>query len=109
MLTPFEILDVAEDADDATIKKAYLKKVREFPPEHNAEAFQRVRTAYEHIRTDKQRRMYRLFQRDKPDFSALLERALAPGAPQRPDAGTLIAVLTESVADDLLNLIKRQQ
>jgi curved DNA-binding protein CbpA len=104
MQTPFEILDVAEDAEDELIKKAYLKKVREFPPEQSAEAFQRVRAAYEQIKTLKQRHNHRLFHHDKPDFSVLLERAFAPGAPQRPDANTLIAALTEGVVDDLLKL-----
>jgi curved DNA-binding protein CbpA len=99
--TPYEILGVGEDADDEAIKKAYLRKVREFPPEQNAEAFRRIRDAYEHIGTDKQRREYRLFHRGKPDVSALLKQALRPGKAERPDAATLIGALAEGVAGHL--------
>lgn len=103
METPYEILDVDEAADDAVIKKAYLRKVREFPPEHQGEAFRRIREAYELIATDKQRRQYRLFHRGRPEVSALLGLALRPGAPGRPDPATLIAALGEGVASRLFD------
>ena len=102
MQTPFEILDVADDADDETVKKACLKKVREHPPEHSAEAFQRIRSAFEMIQTDKQRRKYRLFHLERPDFQNLLRQTLRPGVVQRPDGNTLLGALTEGVIDGLL-------
>ncbi|CAI8892024.1 J domain-containing protein [Methylocaldum szegediense] len=101
METPYEVLDVEQDAGDEAIKKAYLRKVREFPPERNAEAFQRIRKAYELIETDKKRREYRLFHREKPDVSVLLRRVLRPGRPERPDADSLIRALTEGLAEHL--------
>jgi curved DNA-binding protein CbpA len=97
MQTPYEILGVDPDAGDAAIKKAYLQKVREFPPEQEGEAFRVIRAAYELIATDKQRRQYRLFNRTPPELSQLLEQAVTPGKPGRPDAATLIAALAESV------------
>ncbi len=102
MQTPFEILDVADDANDDAVKKAYLNKVREYPPEHSAEAFQRIRGAFELIQTDKQRRKYRLFHLEKPDFQYLLRQSLRPSVFQRPDANTLLGALTEGVIDGLL-------
>lgn len=102
MQTPFEILGVDEDTDDAAIKKAYLAKVKEFPPEHQAEAFQRIRVAFELIQTDKQRRNYRLFHVDRPDFDTLLRQALRPGAVARPEADLLAGALAESALADLL-------
>ncbi len=102
MQTPFEILDVADNADDEAIKKAYLKKVREYPPEHSAEAFQRIRGAFELIQTDRQRRKYRLFHHEKPDFQNLLRQSLRPDVFQRPDANTLLGALTEGVINGLL-------
>jgi curved DNA-binding protein CbpA len=102
MQTPFEILEVAEDADDDAIKKAYLKKVKDYPPERDKEAFQRIRTAFETIQTDKQRRQYRLFHVGQPNFDALLRQALKPGAVQRPEADLLVGALAESVLADLL-------
>jgi curved DNA-binding protein CbpA len=101
METPYELLGVDEDADDAAIKKAYLRKVRECPPEQNAEAFRRIRDAYEHIGTDKKRREYRLFHRAKPEVSALLRQALRPGTPERPGAAALSEALAEGLAESL--------
>ncbi|WP_434149310.1 J domain-containing protein [Methylocaldum gracile subsp. desertum] len=101
METPYEVLGVKEDAGDEAIKKAYLRKVREFPPERNAGEFRRIRKAYELIETDKKRREYRLFHREKPDVSVLLRQILRPGRPERPDAGTLIRTLTEGLAEHL--------
>lgn len=102
MQTPFDILGVNEDADDAAIKKAYLSKVKEHPPEHQAEAFRRIRAAFELIQTDKQRRQYRLFHVDQPDFDVLLRQALRPGVVNRPEADLLVGVLAESALADLL-------
>lgn len=99
MKTPFDILGVAADAGDEAIKKAYLQRVKEHPPEREPERFQAIRTAYELIATDKQRRMYHLFHWQRPDFSDLLEHAVRPGPVQRPDAAALLAALTENLAD----------
>ncbi len=104
MQTPFEILEVAEDANDEAIKKAYLKKVKEYPPEHNVEAFQRFRNAFEQIQNEKQRRNHRLFHREKADFDCLLRQSLVPVAVQRPDADLLAGALAEAALDDLLKI-----
>lgn len=37
MTTPYAILDVDEQATDADIKQAYLRKVKQFPPDHHHE------------------------------------------------------------------------
>jgi len=105
MQTPFEILSVDENADDATIKKAYLAKVKQHPPEHQAEAFQRIRAAFELIQTDKQRRNYQLFHVQAPDFDALLRQALQPGQGVRPEADLLAGALAESALADLLKTL----
>jgi DnaJ-class molecular chaperone len=105
MQTPFEILNVAENANDEAIKKAYLKKVKEFPPEHYVEEFQRVRVAFEQIQTEKQRRKYRLFHHEKPEFDALLRKALTPGAVQRPEYDVLVGVMAELPVEDLLKTL----
>ena len=102
MQTPYEILAVAEDADDEAVKKAYLNKVREYPPERHAEAFQRVRRAFEQIQSDTQRRKHRLFHHAKPDFDRLLRQSLKPGAAQRPDADLLAGALAEAALAELL-------
>lgn len=97
MDTPFEILGIDEDADDEAIKKAYLRAVRACPPERDADAFRRVREAYELISDEKQRHAYRLFHYAPPDLAAALRRAVKGGVPERPDAATLIGAFQECV------------
>ena len=75
MKTPYEILEVQEDADDAGIKKAYLGMVRRYPPERFPDDFQRMYQAYEQIKTVEDRLSYRLFHYTLPepaDIAALL-------------------------------------
>lgn len=75
MKTPYEILEIEEDVDDAKIKKAYLGMVRRFPPERFPDDFQRIYKAYEQIRTSEDRLSYRLFHCTLPepeDIAALL-------------------------------------
>ena len=81
---PFNVLGVAETADDAAIKKAYLQKVREYPPERAPERFQAIRTAYEAIKTRRDRLSYRLFEHETPDPARLVASALQIGARRRP-------------------------
>ena len=103
MQTPFELLEVAEDATNEAIKKAYLRKVREYPPERDAVAFQRIRTAFEYIETDRRRLDYRLFHHEPPDVSALLRRIPRPDVSRRPEARALIGALTEGLIAKLIN------
>ncbi|MFC7132522.1 MULTISPECIES: ferredoxin Fer [Salinibaculum] len=51
MESPFDVLGVAEDADDDVVKRAYRERVKETHPDQGGStaAFQRVRTAYEAI------------------------------------------------------------
>lgn len=67
MKTPFEILEVPEDADDQQIKKAYLAAVHRFPPDRYPERFKKIRGAYERIATEKDRLAYLLFDTSLPD------------------------------------------
>lgn len=48
-------LGVEPDATGAEIRRAYLEKVREHPPERDPEGFKRVREAYEHLRSPRKR------------------------------------------------------
>lgn len=44
---PYKVLEVPTTADDAAIRKAYMQKVRQYPPESHGNEFARVRQAYE--------------------------------------------------------------
>jgi curved DNA-binding protein CbpA len=51
--SPFDVLGVDPDADDAEIERAYRRRVKEAHPDHGGsqEEFQRVRAAYEAVKT----------------------------------------------------------
>ena len=83
MPNPFTVLNVTETADDDVIKKAYLQQVREHPPERDPERFQTIRTAYETIKTRRDRLRYRLFQHPMPDPAELVATALRPSPVRR--------------------------
>lgn len=83
MPNPFDLLGVAEDADDDAIKKAYLQRVREHPPERDPDRFQAIRAAYEAIKTHRDRLRYQLFQAETPDLAELTAAALRPGDTRR--------------------------
>lgn len=99
MTTPFETLGVPEDADDSAIKKAYLARVREFPPEREPERFQVIRSAYETLRGPRERVAWRLFKPDVPDPSPLLTEWLAQATPRRPDLSWVYKVLEAGIRD----------
>lgn len=53
MLDSYQILGVEPGADEDTIKRAYLKLVRQYSPEEDPEMFQKIRTAYEQLKEKK--------------------------------------------------------
>jgi curved DNA-binding protein CbpA len=42
---PFEILGVEPSASDKELRRAYLRQVKEHPPERDPEGFRRIREA----------------------------------------------------------------
>jgi len=57
---PRQILGIGLEAGDEEIRAAYLRKVKEYPPDRSPRQFERVRDAYEDLR-DPRRRARRLF------------------------------------------------
>jgi len=49
-LDPWEVLGVPADASEETLRQAYLKKLRQYPPDRAPEEFERVRDAYDMAR-----------------------------------------------------------
>lgn len=64
-MKPYYILGVALDADDETIRKAYLKAVQKAGPESNPRRFQAIHEAYARIK-DEDRRNTDLLQENNP-------------------------------------------
>ena len=65
-LDPYVVLAVDRRADEKTIKRAYFKKVREYPPESNPEKFKEIRTAYDQLRNAERRAKIDLFLLQSP-------------------------------------------
>lgn len=76
MKTPYEILEVAPDANDDEIKQAYLQQVKNNPPDRDQELFQLIHNAYESVKDNKSRISYALFNNPSVDFNELIDQAL---------------------------------
>lgn len=63
---PGVILGVAPYAGDEEIRTAYLRKVKENPPDRSPAAFERIRDAYEILRDPHRRALHMLLAAD-PD------------------------------------------
>lgn len=61
MVFPYELLAVPENADDDAIRRAYQKKLRQWPPETHPELFQSVSDAYAAIKDANARAKLKLF------------------------------------------------
>ena len=71
-MTAREILSVELNATDEQIRAAYLKKVKDHPPDRSPDEFERIRDAYDTLR-DPRRRMNDILmsRRPIPSFSEL--------------------------------------
>ncbi|MHB2020748.1 MAG: DnaJ domain-containing protein [Candidatus Xenobia bacterium] len=61
---PWQVLGVAPDAAEDTIRQAYLAQVQAHPPDRSPEAFERIRDAWETLRDPRSRLEQRLFGGD---------------------------------------------
>lgn len=100
MTNPFQVLGVPETADDAEIKKAYLRKVRQFPPDRAPQRFQIVREAFEAVQTRRDRLRYRLFQTELPTPTMLLEPSVQGDRSRRPALELVQRILDRTLANE---------
>jgi hypothetical protein len=90
MLRPWywAVLEIDADSDERAVKRAYSRQLKSTRPDDDADAFQRLRTAYEHAL---------LALRDRADMTMETQEA-----PDMPDAGlqhvASTALLREKVA-----------
>ena len=81
MMYPYEVLEIAEDAPQTEVRKAYLEKLQKFPPEKSAEKFQQVTEAYESIKDEVARARLKVFgMRHPPDNLRLTDLMAKPKA-----------------------------
>jgi curved DNA-binding protein CbpA len=104
MKTPYDILAVAEDANDTEIKLAYLQKVKQYPPDHHHELFQQIYTAYQTVKDQKSRVNYALFAYPEADFNTLLEHAFTRSELLTLSAECFDKLLQASIDDSIFQL-----
>ncbi len=65
-MNPYLILDVPDDADDETIRSAYLTQLRRHSPDTDPTGFGRVQSAYQSIKDIEARCRWWFFERSEP-------------------------------------------
>ncbi len=91
---PRRVLGIASEAGDEEIRAAYLRKVKEFPPDRAPREFEKVRDAYEALRDPRRRTRHLLLSTDpKQSLVSLLEDRASERRFTGPDAW--LAVLRE--------------
>jgi len=101
MKTPYEILDVAVDASDVEIKQAYLRQVKNNPPDHEQEKFQLIHKAYTSIKDNKSRVSYALFTLPTANFNQLIDQALDTGHTIELKSPNFNQLLTASIDESI--------
>jgi len=101
MRDPFTVLGVADDADDAEIRRRYLALVREFPPDRAPERFQELRAAYDALSDKRKRLATKLLHTNSAALSRLSMDALRAGStdgpPARATRQTVAVLLAEGI------------
>ena len=73
-LDPWEVLGVPADSTGETLRQAYLKKLRQYPPDRAPEEFERIRDAYNMARNPGTRVQAMLTAEDpKASLASLLD------------------------------------
>lgn len=82
MIDPYRLLGVSTDADDESVRGAYIAAVRACPPERDPRRFEQIRAAYEAIATARDRTSHALFDTGVPaagEVVAVLSAGWRPG------------------------------
>lgn len=76
---PWSVLGVSPEADDEQVRAAYVRKVKEFPPDRAGPEFEKIRDAYEQLKDPYRRAKYVILgaNADRP-LESLLEEMPAP-------------------------------
>ncbi|MBP6708393.1 MAG: DnaJ domain-containing protein [Candidatus Accumulibacter sp.] len=93
MIDPYRVLGVEAGATDEAIRAAYLKAIRESPPERDRQRFESVRNAYEAVSDHRRRLAHGLFDRSEPTLDDLLAAVSSDFAPSPPSERRLLHLL----------------
>jgi curved DNA-binding protein CbpA len=94
---PRQVLEIEAEAGDEEIRAAYLRKVKEYPPDRSPREFERVRDAYDVLR-DPRRRVRQMLRATDPrqPLASLLDSVRPERQFVGPDAW--LAVMREKKA-----------
>ena len=110
MKTPYQILDVKTDAGDVEIKQAYLRRIKDNPPDRDQERFQLIHNAYNSIKDIKSRERYALFTFPIANFDEVIDHALNTGQVMELKSEHLIKLLRASIDEStFLNAIPSRE
>jgi curved DNA-binding protein CbpA len=91
---PWALLGISADAGDDQIRAAYVRKIKEFPPDRNPMEFELIRDAYELLRDRRQRARHFLFSVDpRAPLPSMMEHG--PRKRKYLGVGPWLAVLKE--------------
>jgi curved DNA-binding protein CbpA len=93
---PHQVLGIPPAAGDDEIRAAYLRKVKEYPPDRAPREFEKVRDAYETLRDPRRRTRHLLSADPKQPLVSLLDGRESERRFMGPDAW--LAVLREPKA-----------
>lgn len=102
MNTAYEILDVTTTANDVEIKQAYLRQVKNNPPDRDQEKFQLIHNAYSAIKDHKSRVSHALFALPKRSFDVLVDQILQTEQPANLSAEYFNQLLSASIDETTL-------
>ena len=110
MQTPYEILGVVVDANDADIKQAYLQQVKNNPPDRDQEKFQLIHDAYTSIKDHKNRVSHDLFSIPSSNFNTVLDQILQTEQAITINSESFKKILSVSIDDtSLLNVFAKPE
>ncbi len=104
MKIPFQILKLADDADDEAVKKAYLAGVQRYSPDQFPREFQRIRAAYETIKTQRDRLAFRLFACSLPDADDLCDILTVVAAEDKTGSGPVAGAIQKTLRENMKRL-----
>jgi len=93
MIDPYRVLGVSAQADDVSVRTAYLSAIRACPPERDAVRFERIRSAYEAISDARRRRMHALFDVSDAMPSDLVHAVMGDAKLGRPSVAAVHKLL----------------
>lgn len=110
MQTPYEILGITPDASDVEVKQAYLRQVKDNPPDRDQQKFQAIYKAYSLVKDLKSRINYDLFTLPTANFNELIDQVLMTTQSEPLKSAQFIKLLAASVDETMiLNAIAKQE